>query len=368
MDPHHPEAHRRMTRALALLAALWLGALVAPRAASAQAAAAALAQGMRAYDDLNFDEASGLLRRALAVQGADALAPADVTRGLIYLAATELLRDRRDSAVATSRRLVLLDPRFRPDELVFPPQVLTLYEAVRRATPVVTGRAPPDTTIHAGSEELAMRLYASAFHDITAKLVAEDGRAVRTLYTGPIADSLVLRWNGLDSSGTRAPPPGRYAITISSFDRQGRVARMLRVPLQLVQAFGRVDTLPHPAPPADSLLRRERQSMGPALRAFAPGALAGVAIAVLPGVVAGGEDASGGRFVVGGAVTIAGIAAALSHHPGRSIPANVAHNDTLRAAWRREVDDVTRRNAARVREAMLGIRAGTPVLLTPEGP
>jgi hypothetical protein len=357
-----------MKRALLLLGGLWLGAIAGPRAGAAQAGAGLLAQGARAYDDLEFDQAAGLLRRALAVQGREALAPPDVTRALIYLAATELLRDHRDSAVATSRRLVLLDPRFRPDELVFPPQVLTLYEAVRRATPVVTGRPPPDTTIRAGSQELVMRLYASTFHDITAKLVADDGRAVRTLYTGPIADSLVLRWNGLDSTGTRAPPPGRYAITVSSFDRQGRLARILRVPLELVQAFGRVDTLPHPAPPADSLLWRERQPIGPALRALAPGALAGVAVAVLPSVVAGGEDASGARFVVGGAVTIAGIAAAVSRHPGRTIPGNVAHNDTLRAAWRREVDDVTRRNAARVREAMLGIRAGAPVLLTPEGP
>ncbi|HEY3279869.1 MAG TPA: hypothetical protein VGJ83_05100 [Gemmatimonadales bacterium] len=357
-----------MKRALLLLAGLWLGVSAAPSAGAAQSGAALLTQGVRAYDDLEFDQAAGLLRRALAVQSGEALAPPDVKRALIYLAATELLREHRDSAVATSRRLVLLDPRFRPDELIFPPQVLTLYEAVRRATPVVTGRAPPDTTIHAGSEELAMRLYASAFHDITAKLVGEDGRAVRTLYTGPIADSLVLRWNGLDSTGTRAPPPGRYAIAVSSFDRQGRLARIFRVPLELVQVFGRIDTLPHPAPPADSLLWSERQPMGPALRALAPGALAGVAIALLPSVVASGEDASGARFVVGGTVTIAGIAAALSRHPGRAIPANVAHNDTLRAAWRRDVDDVARRNAARAREAMLGIRAGAPVVLTPEGP
>jgi hypothetical protein len=107
--------------------------------------------------------------------------------------------------------------------------------------------------------------------------------------------------------------------------------------------------------------------MRPALRAFAPAALAGVAIAVLPSVVANGEDASGARFVVGGTVTVAGLVAFFSHHPGRSIPGNAAHNRTLREAWRREDAEVARRNAERAR-GMLGIRAGAPVLLTPETP
>jgi len=365
VDSHRLETHRRMTRALLFVAALWLGALAAPGAARAQSAAAVLAQGARAYEDLELDNAAGLLRRALAVQGPGALAPPEADRALMYLAATELLREHADSARAVARRLVLANPRFRPDELVFPPQVLTFYEATRRATPAVIGRAPADTAIRPGAEALAVRLYASTFHDVTATLGTEAGRVVRTLYAGPISDSLDLHWNGLDSSGTASPPNGRYAITVTSLDRQRRVVRILRLPLEVTQ--GRVDTLPHPAPPADSLLLPERQSMRPALRAFAPAALAGVAIVVLPSVVASGEDASGARFVVGGSVTIAGIVAFLSHHPGRSIPANVTHNRTLRDAWRREDAEVTRRNTERVR-GMLGIRAGAPVLLTPEAP
>jgi hypothetical protein len=365
VDPHRSETDRRMTRALALLAALWLGTWAAPRAAPAQSAAAALAQGIRAYDDLEFDNAAGLLSRALAVRGADGLSPADAARALIYLAATELLRDHPDSARALSRRLVLSNPRFHPDELVFPPQVLTLYAAVRRATPAVIGRAAADTAIRPGTDALQVRLYSSTFHDVAATLATEDGRLVRRLYTGPISDSLDLHWNGLDSSGTAPPPNGRYTITVTSLDRQRRVVRILRLPLQVQQ--GRVDTLPHPAPPADSLLRPERQPMGPGLRALAPAALAGVAIVVLPSVVASGEDASGARFVVGGTVTIAGIVAFLSHHPGRSISGNAAHNRTLRDAWRREVAEVARRNTERAR-GMLGIRGGTPVLLTPEAP
>ncbi|MGH7606307.1 MAG: hypothetical protein ACREME_03125, partial [Gemmatimonadales bacterium] len=313
--------------------------------------------------DLELDNAAGLLRRALAVEGAGALVPADASRALIYLAATELLRAHGDSARAVARRLALADPRFRPDGFVFPPQVLSLYEQVRRTTPAVIAAAPADTAIRPGRDALAVRLYASTFHDVVATLVAADGHVVRTLYRGPIEDSLLLHWNGLDSAGTEPPPHGHYAITVSSLDRAQRVVRILRLPLEILE--GSVDTLPYPPPPADSVLLPERRPVGPALRALAPGLLAGAAIAVLPGLVTDGEDASGARFVVGGTVTLVGIAAFLSHRPGRSIPANVAHNRVIRD-WRRAVADVTRRNAERARER-IGVRMGAPTILTPTG-
>ncbi len=202
MDAQNAHADRLMRPALLLLAGLCCGTLAVPSLAAGQAASAALTQGVRAYDDLEFEQAAGLLRRALAVQGSGALSAADVSRALIYLVATELLRDRRDSARAIARRLLVSNPRFRPDELVFPPQLLLLYEVVRRATPAVIAEASADTAIRPGSEAVAVRLYASSVHDIAATLVALDGRVVRTLYRGPIGDSLTLRWNGLDSAGT----------------------------------------------------------------------------------------------------------------------------------------------------------------------
>jgi hypothetical protein len=351
-----------MRAALLLCVGVWCGALAVPGRAAAQAARNALTQGVRAYDDLEFEQAAGLLRRALTVHGSDALSTADVSRALIYLTATELLRDRRDSARAIARRLVITNPRFRPDELVFPPQLLLLYEVVRRATPAVIGEAPADTAIRPGSEAMVVRLYASSVHDIAATLVALDGHVVRTLYRGPIGDSLLVRWNGLDSAGTNPPPTGAYALTVSSFNRDGRVVRILRMPVELLP--GPTDTLPHPPPPADSVLLPERQPIGPALGVLAPGVLAGVGVAVLPGLVARGEKPSGARFAVGGTVTLMSIAAFVSRRPGRQIPANVAHNRVIRD-WRRAVADVARRNAERGR-GLIGVRTGPPLILTPE--
>jgi hypothetical protein len=340
--------------------AVLLALLVLPAALAGQAARDVLAQGIRAYDDLEFEQAAGLLRRALAVPGANALARDDVSRALIYLTATELLRDRRDSARAIARRLALTNPRYRPDELVFPPQLLLLYEVVRRATPAVIGEAPADTAIRPGSETLTLRLYASAVHDVQASLVALDGRVMRTLYRGPIGDSLALPWNGLDSAN--APlATGSYVITVSSFDRAGKVVRMLRMPLAVLPA--RADTLAHPTAPADTVLRPEKRPLGPALRVLAPGLIAGVGVAVLPGAVARGERPSTARLAIGGTLTVAGVAAFLARKPGRAIPENAAHNAVVRA-WRREDTEVARRNVERAK-GVIGVHIDAPVILTP---
>jgi len=89
---------------------------------------------------------------------------------------------------------------------------------------------------------------------------------------------------------------------------------------------------------------------------------------VLPKFVASGEHATNARLVVGGTVTAAGIAAFLSHRPGRTLPANSQYNRNLRENWKRTVSDVTRRNADHLRQARLVIRPGAAVLITPETP
>ncbi|MFN2572106.1 MAG: hypothetical protein ABR537_10950 [Gemmatimonadales bacterium] len=349
-----------MKRTPSMWVALLCAALAFPGRVRAQAASAVLTQGVQAYDDLDFEQAAGLLRRALAVQGSGALTRDEASRTLIYLTATELLRDRKDSARAIARRLVIANPRFRPDELLFPPQLLLLYEVVRRATPAVIGEAPADTTIRPGDELFTLRLYASAVHDVVATLQTQDGRVFRTLYRGPIGDSLAVQWNGLDSSSATAPS-GLYAITVTSLDRGGHVVRMLRMPLRVLSAP--VDTLAHPPAPADTVLLPERRPLGAALRVAAPGLLGGVGALVLPNLIARGEQPSSARFLIGGSLAIAGVAALVTHHPGRAIPENVSRNAAIRA-WRAQVAEVTRRNAERAK-GMIGLHVDPPVILTP---
>jgi hypothetical protein len=347
-------------------AGLIVSALFMPAAAPAQSASALLDQGVRAYSVREYDGGAWLLRRALSVEGASGLTPAETARALIYLAATEIGRNQRDSALAAARRLVVLDPRFRPDERTFPPQVIAAYQEARRSAPGVSIRASGDTAIRPGTDAFVVRLGASTAPEVTAVLTGADGRPVRTLYTGTIRDSVDVRWNGLDGSGN-APSPGRYAIVVTPTARErrgssGAATWSLRLPLELARPA--VDTTPLPQAPADSLFRPERGDMQGAMKALVPGVIAGAAIVVLPKVVASGERASNARLIVGGSVAIAGIAAFFSHHPGRQLSGNAQYNRNIRESWRRNTAEISRRNADRMRQARMIIRPGAPSFVT----
>ncbi|MGH7520437.1 MAG: FlgD immunoglobulin-like domain containing protein [Gemmatimonadales bacterium] len=349
-----------------LAAGLTVCALLVPLSARAQSASALLDQGVRAYQVREYDGGAWLLRRALAVEGADALSNAGTARALLYLAATEVARNQRDSALAAAKRLILLDPRYRPDES-FPPQVIAVYQEARRTAPSVSIRASGDTAIRPGSEVFVVRLGSSTAPEVSAAVTNAEGRVVRTLFTGTIRDSVDLRWNGLDASGN-PPQPGRYAIVVSP--RRGGAATggtwTLRLPLELARPT--VDTTALPPAPPDSLFRPERGNTNGAMRALVPGVIAGAAIVVLPKLVATGERASNARLIVGGAVTIAGVAAFFSHHPGQRLPANVQYNRNLRESWQRNVAEISRRNADRQRQTKMIIRPGAPSLVTSETP
>jgi len=356
-----------VTRALRSRAA-WLAAAiaVAPCLARAQdstpssPSAAFLASGVRHYQQLEYDSASIALRRALAVTGADTLNDAGRTRGLTYLGAAELFRGKRDSAYAVFRRLVARDPRARPDPLVFPPEVTTIYDFAREATKVVRVDLPRDTTIRIGADRYRARLYASSFHQIIVSVEREDGFTVKTLYAGAISDTLQVFWSG-DDTLFMANDSGRLVFSVTSLTNAGRQGRIVHIPLDLV--MGPQDTLPSPQPLADSLFLPEHESAGPGLRSLGRGAGIGLAVAVLPGLVAGGTSPSGSRFVVAGGLTIAGIVGFFHHRPGRPLPENIDANIALRDGWQNQVRTTAAENVIRAQQKRLDVHAGTPEVI-----
>src|SRR5438128_7189251 len=275
-----------MSRRHAALIALTTGLLLPLRALPPQSAQSVLAAAVRSYQNLNLDDAAGFLARALAFAGRAALSRPDRAKALMYLAATELLRDHHDSAFAVSRRLAAFEPRYRPSELAFPPRTIALYDSARRATPAVFAAAPTDTALRSG-EALVIRLFGSTYHQIQAVLARESGTALRILYAGPITDSLDVRWDGRDSSGATVPN-GDYRIAVESRDARGRLMRSLRLPLTVSRVVA--ETLPSSPPPGSAALLPERQPVGPALRVFAPAVAVGAAVMLLPGAVAGSES------------------------------------------------------------------------------
>jgi hypothetical protein len=335
-----------------------VAALIALAPAAAQTPTALMDQAVQAYGDLSLDDAAWLLRRALSLGGSQGLADPERVRALMYLGATEVLRNNPDSAGAAFRTLIFLEPRYQPDQLIFPPDVTTVFETVRGQTKTVVLRVPRETDIRLGADRLSAWAYASSPHEISGEITYEDGRLARILYNGPVGDSLRLQWDGRDANG-RPVGSGRFLLSVTSRDAAGQMIRLTRLPLDVDVRLR--DTIPHPEPPADSLLLPETYTRRPSLEALIGGLAVGAAVMALPSAIAPEADVTGGRFAVAGAVTIAGIVGFVTRRPGEPIRANVAANDLLRQAWRDSVDVVARENANRRADVRLRIRAGQPV-------
>ena len=336
------------TRALlALLAALPL----AP--AAAQTPTALLGLGIQSYRDMDMAGASRQIRSALAggpsVDGA--LGTDARKQALTYLGAAELYRDHRDSAVAAFRRLVDLDPRYRPDPVVFPPDVISLFTEVRRATPAVAVSAPPRATFGAGDPGLPFVLYASTRHTVVVTAETVLGEVVDTVHKGPVGDSLALRW-AVRGRG-RTPPVGGMVLKVASLNRQGAVIRRVELPLQVSR--GASERLELPPPPA---LLPERQGLArPVGRLTAGLGLAALSFVAMPELT--GSDAAG---VATGLVFTAGaLVGFFEARPGKPLPENVAANAVTMARWRQQADAIERSNRARGDGPAVTVLVGEPV-------
>jgi hypothetical protein len=338
--------------------------LVAAGVGSAQAPSDPIGEGIRAYRRLDFDVAAGLLRRGLVRLPGDVSAAQRAT-ALVYLGAADLFRGRRDSAAAVFRRLVLLDPRYRPDALIFPPEVTSAFDAVRQRTKAVALVLPPDTEFTLGSGGFSIRLVASSLQRVDVTLLYEDGTPFRALYFGPMGDSMQLQWDGYDAAGLPPPVP-RVLLRVASRAPSGELGGIAQLPLDL-----RVidpDTLVWPAPPASTVLG-ERATGAAARRALLGGLLLSAAVTGLPAVVGSGKgDASAARLVVAAAVGFAGVVGFVLHRPGRPLAATVQVNRAMRDAWQRRTAEVSAENARRRAVVRLAVHTGTISTSEQRGP
>lgn len=348
----------RRAAVLAVMAAL-------PGVMRAQAQTGALTAALQAYQNLEYESAAALFRRALAIAppSPDTLPTALRPRALTYLAASDYYRGRKDSAAVVFRRLIAADPRYRPDPLIFPPEVTSAFETARRAMKVVAVVEPADTSLRLGRDVYPIHLYASSFHEVVVGLEHPDGRFIRGIYAGPIGDSLLVNWDGLDSANT---PPGDGTVVLTVTSRPtpgGEVVRVVRIMLEVRATHA--DTLPWPTVP-DTLLLPERAPAGPALRSLSGGILGALAVLALPSVVASGSHPSGARYAVAGALTVAGVAGFVSRRPGVPLPENVVKNTERRAAFQRQVELAKQDNVRRRASVLERIRAGPPLVISRE--
>lgn len=351
---------RRYRAAIGLLCSLGIGW----SGAYAQSSVSLLADGIRAYRNLDFDLAAGLLRREAALLSASDAPAADQAKALAYLGAADLFRGRRDSATAVFRRLIVFNPRYRPDRLIFPPEVTGFFDGVRHDTKTLAIAVARDTQISVGREWFTLWLVASSFQTLDVTLRYPDGAPFRTLYTGPIGDSLKVQWDGFDAAGG-TPAVDRLVLRIASRGPSGELVGMRQLPLEL--RVLRPDTLAWPLAPAPSQFLPERSAGGPAVRALMGGALVAAAVVSLPAVVGGTDAPSGRRIAVAGTVGLASLLGYILHRPGRPVAANIRANEEVRHAWRQSVASIEAENARLLREVRLVIRAGEPTIIQARG-
>ena len=337
-------------------AGLILLLLVGSCPALAQAPVAYLSRGISAYQALDYDAAAGWLRRALSPPLVEALARPDQVRGLAYLGATEQFRGRTDSAAAVFRRMLRVDPRARPDPLIFSPPVMRVFEQTRVGFPIVALDGPPDAILDEAHPVYRLRLRPSVSHDVTVTLDRSDGKALDTLYAGPVGDSLAIEWNGRLPAGDRVEG-GRYWFTATTV-ADGPTSCRVRLPLEVTVRGG--DTVPLPEPVLPRALP-ERAGAGDGPTAFLKAALLGGAALALP-TLARDADAGHDR-VLAAAFGVTGFIGFLRYSRGRAIPENVAANALARARWQHQVELVAAENRDRRRRGSFWLRTSAPLLI-----
>jgi len=331
----------------------------APAPVTAQVGPELVARGVQAYNNVDPDGAIGFLRRWFASAEAAGATMEDRRQALTYLGAAEVLRANRDSGSAAFERLLKADPRYRIDELLFPPEVTTLFAAVRQRTKVVAVAAPPVTTIRSDSGAYTAWLFSSSTHFIQVQVRRPDGPVVRVAYDGPIGDSLDIRWDGRDSTGSTVPS-GSYYLEVRSGAFRTVATRVLQLPLAVTTQ--RTDTLPHPQPPPDSLRRPEQKPVRAGVEALVGGVMAGIAIAVLPMLVAPGVDLQAARYAVATLAGGVGILGFVRDLPGSPIAENSLANERLQQSWREQLAAVTAENRTRRAAARMVVRTGEPIV------
>jgi hypothetical protein len=303
MSAHRWSAPRAMAIAIAALAS------GLPAAVAAQCRIDVIESGVRAYRDLQLDEARRLLRRAIDENGTDPSSCAtENARALTYLGATHRLRAAPDSAARAFRDAVIQAPLFRPDELEFPPDVTTAYDSIRRSTPAVALSVPALAVIGPrDAAEMPIHLVASVDHSLSVTVRRGSGEPIRTLHRGQIqagAGGLEVRWDGRDSEG-RAVTSGAYELEVVSAEGWSRSVRKVTVALD-VDSDAPERTAPAPVVPRPSAPTPVASSTWKGVASAGAGLLAGALVIALPTSVSGFPETDA-RYVVGASVGVAGI-------------------------------------------------------------
>lgn len=196
-----------------------------PNAARVVSPVTPLDSGIVAYRRASYDEAVRLLQIAIA---SDDVSPSAQTTARMYLGASRVLLQQRDSATVVFRTLLANAPRHRADTLIFPPVVTNFYDGIRRS---LHGVARVDSI----ENGVRVTVFAINPHRVSIDVVSERGTKIVALYEGPSADSLSVDW---DERGPdrQFVANGTYDIVVTARALDGRLLSVGKFPVVIERA------------------------------------------------------------------------------------------------------------------------------------
>lgn len=345
-------AVHRTLLALATLSTLWRPAFAQkpPRAQQA------LRYAIAVLDSAETERGTALLRELLASLLASV--PRDLrVSAHLYLAEASWALKLKDSVTAHLREVVQHDPFFVLDPQMFNPDLVTAHRYARLKTVAVRLRVPIDTTLDPMRERLPIAVAVGQPGEVRIRLRSTTPRLRDSLLATVAVDNIVTISIPLLRSDSIALDPGSYALEGEVVTPGGGTARDL---LDVAIERTPVDTAQHEPPIPTPQFRSESGKRAPSLAGVARGLGLGMAASALPVLFGNGQLSD--DFVPTSALAL-GITIAVADiwfgRPARPIPANVAHNRSLRTTWEARNRAIAADNERRRRRAPLRIRIGS---------
>lgn len=350
-----------MTRACRWLIIVPFLIVASPRPLTAQRSPAETMQrAVILYEELQLERAIVLLRQVVSTSAAGQASPEQRTQAHKYLGAAYALLRQRDSALVHFATALDRDPFLDLDARTFTEGERRLFLESRRSVFAVGARAPADTVITPGSEQVSWTVVTTQPATVQASLRPADGgadAALATLTTSANGEGLAdMRWNGLTASGA-VVPAGRYTMSFVAKRVGGGVTDSASLAVDIrYQHASLEDSLP--ALRADELLP-ERRPPSASRTQLAKGMGLAVAALAIPSLL-GSKDLgtnSTHTAVMAGGSAAAGVAGFVLWGRSRIIATNVAANEHRRRERAVHNVAVARRNSERMAGVRLAIVA-----------
>ena len=308
---------------------------------------AALVRARQAYENLDYQAAIQLAKRALSQQlASDELVETYEMLGFMYAALGS-----QEEAVESFRNLIMLDPDREPDQQRVSPSIIQMYATALGQVLVVRKVGVDSVSFVQGNGRVPLRFDVSQPAAVRVRAV---GNGLDLLIDSlSAAGAAGVFWSPVLEDGTPVPP-GRYQLVVEAFARPEQYASQVVVEVR----HGTVDTLEHilSLPGYDFQDEIEFPS-----RNWRPLGLAALYTAVASAASLAMENSGLGsppRKEIGGvgaAVLLTGFIMSIKKPDARAVPANIRYNELLREQITQRNVDIASQNAVRRRQVELTV-------------